>query len=811
MSTQARKITDNSQGANVFNPGEKLFRALIENSSDAVALVSHEGLFTYVSPSVQKILGFTPEELLGRNTLELFPPDNLPAALEQYDSVARTPGLTVTVEHTCIHKDGSLRWLESTTTNHLHDPTIQGFVANFRDITERKKLQDDMWKSEQQLQAIIDGSTAVIYLKDTEGKHLMINRRYETLFHLDREKVKGKTDYDIWPTNDIAEKLVANDQETLKAGKPLEWEEVVSQDDGLHTYLSIKFPLYDLTGAPYAVAGISTDITERKQAEERQHILDRVSNLVVSSLDQQITLTEIAQLLVPSLADYCRIAVLDEQHQIQEIAVNHADPAKVALVQALYDQYKDRAEPIYGVQKLLRTGKPELISNLSQDVLAHIQVHPDMLNILGELALKSYMGVPLIARDRIIGAMTFSSVQTYRQYTEADLRFAGELARRIALALDNIHLYQQAQAEIRERKKVEEALRESEAHKGAVFDTALDSIITMDHTGRIVEFNPAAERTFGYRRDEVVGQNMAELIIPPSLHERHKRGLAHYLATGEGAVMDRRIEIVAMRQDGSEFPIELAVTRVPKEGFPLFTGTIRDITERKELEQRKDEFISMASHELKTPVTSLKGFTHLLQRRLAKQGDGQALHFLDRMETQLNKLTKLISDLLDVTKMQTGKLEFREERFSLDELVRETLENLQGTTETHRFRLEEVRNAQVFGDKDRLGQVLINLLTNAIKYSPQADAIIVRVSTDEHGAIVCVQDFGIGIAETHQEKIFERFYQVNDATEKTFSGLGIGLYISNEIVRRHHGRLWVKSAKGAGATFYVSLPLARED
>jgi len=696
MSTQARKITDNSQGANVFNPGEKLFRALIENSSDAVALVSHEGLFVYVSPSVQKILGFTPEELLGRNTLELFPPDNLPAALKQYDSVARTPGLTVTVEHTCIHKDGSLRWLESTTTNHLHDPTIQGFVANFRDITERKKLQDDMWKSEQQLQ-------------------------------------------------------------------------------------------------------------------ERQHILDQVSNLVVSSLDQQITLTEIAQLLVPSLADYCRIVVLDEQHQIQEIAVNHADPAKVALVQALYDQYKDRAEPIYGVQKLLLTGKPELISNVSQDVLAHIRVHPDMLNILGELALKSYMGVPLIARDRIIGAMTFSSVQTCRQYTEADLRFAGELARRIALALDNIHLYQQAQAEIRERKKVEEALRESEARKGAVFDTALDSIITMDHMGKIVEFNPAAERTFGYVRNEVIGQDMAELIIPQPLRERLRRGLAHYLATGEGAIIDRRIEIVAMRQDGSEFPIELAITRVPKEGLPLFTGTIRDITERKELEQRKDEFISMASHELKTPVTSLKGFTHLLQRRLAKQGDGQALHFLDRMEAQLNKLTKLISDLLDVTKMQTGKLEFREERFSLDELVRETLENLQGTTETHFFRLEEVRNAQVFGDKDRLGQVLINLLTNAIKYSPQADAVIVRVSTDEHGAIVSVQDFGIGIAETHQEKIFERFYQVNDATEKTFSGLGIGLYISNEIVKRHHGRLWVKSAKGAGATFYVSLPLARED
>lgn len=562
MSTQAGKLTDNSQGANVFNPGEKLFRALIENSSDAIALVSHEGLFTYVSPSVQKILGFTPEELLGHNTLELFPPDHLPAALEQFDTVAKTPGLTVTVEHTCIHKDGSLRWLESTITNHLHDPHIQAFVANFRNISERK------------------------------------------------------------------------------------------------------------------------------QAEERQHILDQVSNLVVSSLDQQITLTEIAQLLVPSLADYCRIAILDEQHRIQEIAVNHTDPDKVALVQALYDQYKDQAEPVYGVQKLLRTGKPELISNVSQDVLAHIQVHPDMLDILRELALKSYMGVPLIARDRIIGAITFSSVQPSREYTKADLYFAQELARRIASALDNVHLYRQAQAEIRERKNAEEALRESEA--------------------------------------------------------------------------------------------------------------------------RKDEFISMASHELKTPLTSLKGFTNLLQRRLTKQGDKQALHFLTRMEEQLDKLTKLVSDLLDVTKMQTGKLEFREERIYLNELVRETLENLQGITETHHLQLEEVTDVQVLGDKDRLGQVLINLLTNAIKYSPEADTVIVRVSADEHNAIVSVQDFGIGIAETHQEKIFERFYQVNDNTEKTFSGLGIGLYISSQIVSGHHGLLWVKSAKRAGATFYLSLPLARE-
>jgi signal transduction histidine kinase len=239
-------------------------------------------------------------------------------------------------------------------------------------------------------------------------------------------------------------------------------------------------------------------------------------------------------------------------------------------------------------------------------------------------------------------------------------------------------------------------------------------------------------------------------------------------------------------------------------------NVITDITEREELERRKDEFISMASHELKTPVTSLKGFTNVLQRRLTKQGDEHGLHFLARMDAQLNKLAKLISDLLDISKMQTGKLTFREEPFDLNELIHETVANLQATTSTHRFHLENGASVQVVGDKDRIEQVLINLLTNAIKYSPRADTVIIRVSKDQNNALVSVQDFGIGIAEAYQQKIFERFYQVTDPEEKTYPGLGIGLYISRQIILRHHGRMWVESRKGAGSTFYFTLPLAKQ-
>ena len=237
---------------------------------------------------------------------------------------------------------------------------------------------------------------------------------------------------------------------------------------------------------------------------------------------------------------------------------------------------------------------------------------------------------------------------------------------------------------------------------------------------------------------------------------------------------------------------------------------VHDITERVLAEHRKDEFISMTSHELKTPVTSLKGFTNVLQRRLAKQGDLQGLHYLSRIDAQLTKLTRLVTDLLDISRMQMGKLAYQIESFDLDTLIAETVENVQAATTTHQIIVEGKTDAQIVGDKDRLGQVFINLLTNAVKYSPKADKVIVRLSREQKQAIVSVQDFGIGIDEAYHQKIFERFYQVTNPEERTYPGLGIGLYISKEILERHSGQITVESRKGVGATFSVALPLLEQ-
>ncbi len=234
------------------------------------------------------------------------------------------------------------------------------------------------------------------------------------------------------------------------------------------------------------------------------------------------------------------------------------------------------------------------------------------------------------------------------------------------------------------------------------------------------------------------------------------------------------------------------------------------MAERRELEQRKDEFIRMASHELKTPLTSLQGYTELLHKKFAGLGNQEVLLYLSRMVTQIGKLSKLIADMLDISKIQAGKLAFAEEAVDVDELVREVVENLLHTTAQHQISIEGRAQQEIVGDKERLGQVLINLITNAMKYSPRAERIIVHLTHTDETLTVSVQDFGIGIPKAHQEKVFEQFYRVGSSQDRTYPGLGIGLYIAHQIIKRHGGKMWVESVEGQGSIFFFSLPLAGE-
>lgn len=232
-----------------------------------------------------------------------------------------------------------------------------------------------------------------------------------------------------------------------------------------------------------------------------------------------------------------------------------------------------------------------------------------------------------------------------------------------------------------------------------------------------------------------------------------------------------------------------------------------DITDRKQLEKQKDDFIGIVSHELKTPLTSIKAFAYLLEKNLQDNKNEKGAYFLARMTDQMEKLTQLMASFVNVYKIQNGKLKLRKKDFKIDELINSVISDFQYTTRSHKVEFAVTSGLTIHADSERIEQVLINLISNAIKYSPRVKKIIVTSTKEKSNIKVTVQDFGLGIPKEEQGKVFDRFYRVKGKKEKGIPGLGLGLYISHEIVAQHKGDLWLTSTEGKGTIFYFIIPI----
>jgi signal transduction histidine kinase len=234
------------------------------------------------------------------------------------------------------------------------------------------------------------------------------------------------------------------------------------------------------------------------------------------------------------------------------------------------------------------------------------------------------------------------------------------------------------------------------------------------------------------------------------------------------------------------------------------------LQELKEFEKRKDAFISLASHELKTPLTTLKVYLHIFEEHFKKIKDEQHLNFAVKAGSQITKLSKLIYDLLDMSRLHSGILDYEDSIFTYTDLVKEVINNFQSSTSSHTIKFTGNASSKIKGDKERLTNAIINLLSNAVKFSPNQNKIVLQLSEENNFITTTVKDFGIGISQDHHDRIFERFYRVNDNHQQTYPGLGIGLYITAEIVKRHGGNILVKSEEGKETNFTFTLPVYSE-
>ena len=377
-----------------------------------------------------------------------------------------------------------------------------------------------------------------------------------------------------------------------------------------------------------------------------------------------------------------------------------------------------------------------------------------------------------------------------------------------------------------ERAHSEVALRQSEARKSAIMDSAIDCIVTIDHEGRITEFNPAAERTFGYHRDEVLGAQLADVIIPPSLREKHRRGLVRYLATGESRLIGRRMEMTAVRRDGSEFPVELAITRIPLDGPPSYTGFLRDITERKHSEEAlgkaRSELARVArattlgaltasiAHEVNQPLSGIITNASTCLRMLAADPpniDG-ARETVRRTIRDGNRASDVITRL----RALFCRKEVTTEVVDLNEAAREVIALSSRELETSRVALHmELADdlPPVTGDRVQLQQVILNLVLNAAdamsEINDRPRELLIRTESDECNRVrLAVQDAGKGLEPKDVDKLFEAFYTTKSG------GMGIGLSVSRSIIEGHRGRLWAAPNDGPGATFSFCIPCSPE-
>ena len=355
----------------------------------------------------------------------------------------------------------------------------------------------------------------------------------------------------------------------------------------------------------------------------------------------------------------------------------------------------------------------------------------------------------------------------------------------------------------------------SEARIHAILETAQDSFVRVDRGGRVSAWNGAAERLFGWQRDEAMGRAVADLIVPPRLHERFYASLSSFDGQNQPQFTRQRLELRFLDRQGREFAGETTISLTGAGADACYNAFIHDITQRKEVERMKDEFVSTVSHELRTPITSIRFSLGMLVDDTLDQPGRPALppdvrRLLNVAHASCERLVRLINDILDVQKMAAGQMEYQFSVQPLPALALSALDSMIAFADQHEVTLaldHDGSPCAVNADSDRLTQVLVNLLSNAIKFSPTGGTVTLRVATEDRFACLDVRDHGPGIPADFQGRIFERFAQADGSNTRTRSGTGLGLAICRDLVAAHHGEISFTTAAGAGTTFHVRLPL----
>jgi PAS domain S-box-containing protein len=889
-----RDVSDRRRAETIVHEAEERFQGAFEHAPIGMALVSIEqdraGCFLRVNHALCELVGVPAEELVGTDMRDLVLPgdgEDTDARYVPWMLAGELPGYEA--EQGLRRADGeTLMSLVSVSLVRDAEERPLYLIVQVQDVTARKRAEAALRESGERVQAIIDNTPAVIYVKDVDGRYTLVNRSFEQLFGIERERALGRADEELFPT-ELARAMRANDLRVMHEQVPLQVEEAMEHPDGPHTYLSAKFPLRDESGRPYAVCAIATDITDRKHAEqalrESEHhfrsIVDTAHDAFVS-LDESGRITAwnpqaeatfgwteaeavgrtFGETVIPAryrsahtkaLRGFMhtgKAPLLDQRIELDVVrrdghefvvemtmsAVRSA--GKYAFNVFLHDitERKQAEETLRRLADIVQSSHDAIFATTSTGEIT--SWNPGASELYGYRA-EEVVGRKLemlIPPERASeDGRTLSEALAGRKLEDFETehrRKDGSLvpvSMTVSAMRDSRRAIVGASVVVRdrtERKRAEEALREvQEAFRRAFEDApigmALFSVDAAD-AGRLLQVNHSMCEITGYSGHDLATMTLADITHPDDADT--ERPLADSLLSGE--TPNYQLEKRYLRRDGGRvWVMHNASTAHDSAGRVLYgIAQVQDITRRKETEDRLaavagelerraaelersnsdlQEFAYVASHDLSEPLRMVSSYVQLLARRYQDKLDSDANEFIGFAVDGVNRMQRLIDDLLAYSR--AGTAEYRFGRVDIADLVRDTLAGMRTTVSESGATVTVGDLPEVWGDEGQLRQLFQNLIGNGIKFRAEdPPRVDVSAERQDNGWLFRVSDNGIGIDPRHAERIFSVFKRLHGRDE--YPGSGIGLSICKRIVERHHGRISVESSPMGGSSFRFTIP-----
>jgi PAS domain S-box-containing protein len=776
---------------------ERRFRTMLETANEGVWLIDRETRTQYANDRMAALLGTSPDHLATRSVTDFVFAEDVPVIRQRLGETLSGQAEEFDVR---LRRADGAEVLARAGSSPVRDGSgrIAGALGLFTDVTARRRAEAALARANERFALAASAVQAMIYEWDVAtGK---VDRSAGLLPLLGFRPDEANGDQTWWRSRihpDDLGAIAADPLVRVTDGDRYTQEYRLRHRDGHWVTVWDQGQIVrDSAGRPVRVVGSTIDVTGWKDAENALRLLSEAGNALASSLDYEETLQRVAWLAVPALADWCIVDLRDEGGVARRVAVAHADPTQADLARSLME-LKPSGTVSGPADGVMTTGESLLIDQVPGGDVEFAAPGLDHVSLLRAFGVNSVVVVPLRAGGQIHGAMTLATTEgSGRRLDADDLALSEQLARRSAVAIENARLYRDAQV--------------AEARYRGLFEGTKDGILVFTPDGRCVDANPALAELTGDTRDEMVGAEMT-LIAPggPWVGEEWERLQRDGQWRGDFALR---------RRDGSRLPVESSITSVRLPMGPVFVGVLRDVSERKHFEQVQEEFLSALAHDLKNPLTTVRGQTQLQLRRL-RRGEAPDTERLatafEAIDTAAARMNRLLDELGDITRLRSGhEIELRREQTDLVALARRTAEEHDRIADRHAIRLA-TPEAELTGfwDGPRLERVLANLIGNAVKYSPAGGKITVRVAREESDvgqtAIFSVEDQGVGIPASDLHFVFERFRRAGNV--ESFAGSGIGLAGAKRIVELHGGTIAVASTEGTGSMFTVRIPVAIGD